>query len=273
MTPNLTKAISALALAGVCAFAQEAQKLETEESNPWKPTIALGVDWAFKDVSEGKVGSEDAIFDVDAHLSLQGFTLGVTATIDSTDINDKKNRAEEYDFYIGYEYTFEDIATIGLKYTYCQIPSHNADDYSEFEFDLNAECFLKPGIAILYDDNDGVWYGNFNISYEKEQLFEACPFLGLKTTAELWWGNGHYVGTTTVGDEDDEKEVYIRNHGCLYSFVTTLELPCKFNDHITFTPYTSASWALNHDVRKDWRDDENNSNMNIFFGLKLDFEF
>ena len=258
--------LSGIILAGVV----QAQEEKKSERPAWLPSLELSLDHASRYISEGNVGNPDPVNKVSL-MAEWGITdnfaihaKGV-AVIDETDACGKEKQVEEWNWILGVSFTTPEIAVIGaldfnIDYIYYRYPSYPEDVApQEYEIDVNAsDLFLSPGFAFVHDFENNVIKANANITYEQalpfisEQLSFECPL-------ELWTGNRRYTGAPRTG--------------ALYSLCLQPTLKYTINENLSISGYALMGWALDSTVRRDWRDDENNNEFNICWGMSLTANF
>ncbi|MBR4613001.1 MAG: hypothetical protein IKO40_09835, partial [Kiritimatiellae bacterium] len=127
-----------IALLSVGVMAQEAVTVEEEEES-WKPSVELSADYSSAYVSKGFVGNPDPILALELNLELKGFYADVWAPFDMSGynrpersgnyINNRRWRAEEIDYVLGYSYTFDKDKLGG---------------FSDLTIDFSWQCYQYP---------------------------------------------------------------------------------------------------------------------------------
>ena len=261
--------LSGILLAGA-AFAQEA---EESERPVLLPALELSLDHSSRYMSEGNVGNPDPIntIDLTAEWGVAdnfAFHVGGTAIVDETDACDNRHNVEEWDWKAGFTFSLADLPGLGtleftcdyIYYNYPRDGAHTHDtDTKEYEIDVNAtELFLSPGLAFVHDFENDVIKANVNVTFEQtltaisEKLAFECPL-------ELWCGNHQYTGCTS--------------HTAFYSLCAQPTLKYEICENVSIGAYVQMGWALDSRVRRDWREDENNSAFNACWGLNLTASF
>jgi hypothetical protein len=263
----------------VSLFAQEAAP--AEDSRPaWLPTLELSLDRSSRYMSEGNVGNPDAIdtlsltlgWDITDNLN---FHIGGVGIYDETDACGNRRNIEEWNWLAGLTYTTPEFDVIGkieinFDYIYYNYPRNKADevtgktlhnhtiDTKEYEIDITAvDLFLSPGIVFVHDFENDVIKANVNVTFE-QKLEKISENLTFECPVELWFGNHQYSGTdnTTV-----------------YSLCVQPSLNYEITENVSVGTYVLMGWALDSDVRRDWKDDENNNAFNVCWGLNLTLSF
>ncbi len=274
---NLKKTVcSALtcALFSTALIAQEAENAEAEEERPvWQPSIEISLDHSSRYMSEGNVGNPDAIntIGLTAEWGLtDNFSLhiGGTAIIDETDACGNDDNVEEWDWLAGFTFTTQEIEGIGkiefnFDYIYYNYPRDGAHDHQtdtkEYEIDITAaDVLLSPGVVFVHDFENDVIKANVNVTYEHTLEFISDK-LTFELPVELWVGNHQYTGSTP--------------HTAFYSVCVNPALNYEISDKVSVGTYVNMGWALDKDVRNDWKDDENNNAFNVCWGLNLTMTF
>jgi len=268
-----------MVLTSVCLFAQEAES--AEDSRPaWLPTLELSLDHSSRYISEGNVGNPDAIdtlsltlgWDITDNLN---FHIGGVGIYDETDACGNRRNIEEWNWLAGLTYTTPEFDAIGkieikLDYIYYNYPRNKADaltgktlhnhtvDTKEYEIDITAvDLFLSPGIVFVHDFENDVIKANVNVTFE-QKLEKISENLTFECPVELWFGNHQYSGT---------------DHTTVYSLCVQPTLNYEITENVSVGTYVLMGWALDSDVRRDWKDDENNNAFNVCWGLNLTLSF
>ena len=287
--------LALFALVGV-AFAQEV----ADESCSWKPDLSLTVDWNSRYVSKGEVINPDPIASVDAYISLCGFYADFWAPFDMTDINrpersgaytnNRKYRAEEVDYVVGYSYTigadklgdFSDL-TIDFNYKYWQYPRATFDDDQLIELGLSLDNVLDSdsafalgfGTSVAYHLNkDYKWWGKVyaDLSYAINEKTK----IGVKNT--WYWGDKRFNRYSIVAEDGDGNEIVIDDSEMNRDAVNAAEL--KFyasydlNDNISLGAFFAGAWAIDHETRAKWDAAQPwNRRQNFWGGVSATFSF
>ena len=265
-------ALSGLMLAGF-VLAEEPQQPEKNDRPAWFPTLELSIDRTSRYMSEGNVGNPDPVDTISLTAEWEitdkfSVHFGGVAIMDETNACDNDKNVEEWDWSAGVTFSLADIPGIGtleftadyIYYNYPRDGAHTHDtDTKEYEIDVNAtELFLSPGIAFVHDFENDVIKANVNVTYEQELAF-ISEKLGFECPVELWFGNHQYTGSTSGTTA--------------YSVCVQPTLTYEINENFSIGAYVQMGWALDSRVRRDWREDENNSAFNVCWGLNLTAKF
>ena len=258
-----------LALSGTAAFAQQGLEL-SGGGNEWRPQVDFTLDWSSRYIDLGEVLNPDPVGQADLCLSLKGFYVGVWTCVDFTDVNGYHNEPEEWNYYLGYEYTFTDVPgveslTIDLGWTYCDCPRDASSDSQEFHLGIQLEdVLLAPTVVVTWDYEDDIWWVEAGVSHEMPLEFISEKLL-FGTALDLVWGNTRWNGGFDKGDDAYKN--------ALATAALTTELTYQLTENISFGPYMIVAWALDHDIREKFRDDSINNACNFVWGIKLNMEF
>ena len=267
-----------MVLTSVCLFAQE--EAPEKERPIWLPSLELSLDRSSRYMSEGNVGNPDAIDTLSLTLEWGitdnlSFHIGGVGIYDETDACGNRRNIEEWNWQAGLTYTtpkYDVIGKIEIKfdYIYYNYPRNKADaltgktlhnhtiDTKEYEIDVTAvDLFLSPGIAFVHDFENDVIKANVNVTFE-QKLEKISENLAFECPVELWFGNHQYSGT---------------DHTTVYSLCVQPSLNYEITENVSVGTYVLMGWALDSDVRRDWKDDENNNAFNVCWGLNLTLSF
>ncbi|MCR4574520.1 MAG: hypothetical protein K5787_12210, partial [Lentisphaeria bacterium] len=231
-------------------------------------------------MSEGNVGNPDAIDTLSLTLEWGitdnlSFHIGGVGIYDETDVCGNRRNIEEWDWLAGLTYTTPKYDVIGkieisFDYIYYNYPRNKADeltgktlhnhtiDTKEYEIDVTAvDLFLSPGIAFVHDFENDVIKANVNVTFE-QKLEKISEKLAFECPVELWFGNHQYSGA---------------DHTTIYSLCVQPTLNYEITENVSVGTYVLMGWALDSDVRRDWKDDENNNAFNVCWGLNLTLSF
>ena len=258
-------ALSGMLLAGT-VMAQE----ETAEENnrpAWLPSLELSLDHTSRYMSEGNVGNPDPIdtLSLTAEWGITdefSFHIGGVAIYDETNACDHDDNVEEWDWLAGVTFNLPGGIEVNIDYIYYNYPwdehKHNVDT-KEYEIDVTAtELFLSPGIVFVHDFENDVIKANVNVTYEQDLSF-ISEKLGFECPVELWVGNHQYTGSTS--------------NTAVYSVCVQPTLNFAITDNLSIGTYLQMGWGIDSRVRRDWKEDENNSAFNICWGLNLTATF
>ena len=259
-------ALTGILLAG-SVMAEEVKEAQDNERPAWLPSLELSLDHTSRYMSEGNVGNPDPIdtLSLTAEWGITdnfAFHIGGVAIYDETNACDHDDNVEEWDWSAGVTFNLPGGIEVTLDYIYYNYPwdehKHNVDT-KEYEIDVNAtELFLNPGIVFVHDFENDVIKANVNVTYEQELAF-ISEKLGFECPVEVWFGNHQYTGSTS--------------NTTAYSVCVQPTLTYEINENFSIGAYVQMGWALDSRVRRDWREDENNSAFNVCWGLNLTANF
>ena len=63
------------------------------------------------------------------------------------------------------------------------------------------------------------------------------------------------------------------DHTTIYRLCVQPTLNYEITENVSVGTYVLMGWALDSDVRRDWKDDENNNAFNVCWGLNLTLSF
>ena len=291
--------LALFALVGV-AFAQEIEV--AEESSSWKPSLSLTLDWQSRYVSKGEIVNPDPIACADLFIELKGLYVDIWAPFDMTDINrpersgaytnNRKYRAEEVDYVVGYSYTigadklgdFSDL-TIDFNYKYWQYPRATFDDDQLIELGVSLDNVLDPdsafalklGTSIAYHLNKNYkWRGQFyaDLSYAINDKIKV----GVKNT--WYWGDKRFNRYQVWGEFEDGESVLLDDSEMNRDAINTAEVRLyaayDVTDNISLGAFFAGAWAIDHERRYLWKangDFENNHQPNFWGGVSVSFNF
>ena len=284
---NFLKGVFAVAaLAGAQIFAQEAAPEVKEEKvcGLIPDEISFSMQYKSRYISDGFVvnpqnmlfGSLDLGWNLTSH---DGLYVGIWGANDLNRYNADSNvkyEPEEFDYYIGYWYEFGDIPgieslTLDLSYTYWDYPSRTqwecvGEQQNTIALDITAGCLLKPGVTINWDPENEKLYFKLHVGYDYE--VEDVKGLSLNTGLSLFIGNGHYVTGKGVLEWKDDMPVDVSDRSAITTLIWDVGINYALNDHISFGPFASLNFAIDHNVREDWKHDANSkSGCNTLWGF------
>ena len=96
--------------------------MESEESG-MAPSISFMTGYYTKNMGEGVISNPERNIQSELEIGMFGFHAGITGIFDLTNATGYRNDFEEFDYSLGYGYTFEDVPCIGalsldLTWTY-----------------------------------------------------------------------------------------------------------------------------------------------------------
>ena len=291
---NFVKSVFAVAaIAGAQVFAQDAvPEVKEEGRSRLIPSMTLNVEYKSRYISDGFVVNPESMifgsFDLGWDISdTNGIYVGIWGANDWNDYNEGTKgdheggvqyEPEEWDYYIGYWHEIGDIPaieslTLDLSYTYWDYPHRThwqcvGEQQNTIALDLTTGCFLKPGVTINWDSENEKIYCKFHVKYEKD--IEDIKGLSFSTGLDLFWGNSHYVNAKGVkkswvpaynedGDRDGYEDKPVGG-AALTTLVWSAGFSYAVNDHFSFGPFASLSFALDHNVRDSWKSDHKSAN-------------
>ena len=281
----LKGAFAVAALAGAQIFAQEAvPEVETKEKSMLIPSVTLSLDYKSRYISDGFVVNPQNMLFGSIDLGWEfgdfgGLYVGIWGANDLNRYNADSNvkyEPEEFDYYIGYWYEFGDIPaieslTLDLSYTYWDYPSRThwegkGEQQNTIALDITAGCFLKPGVTINWDPENEKLYFKLHVGYSYD--IQDVKGLSFNTGLAMFVGNGHYVTGKGVLEWDDGFPVGVADRSAITTVIWDVSLNYALNDYISFGPFASLNFAVDHNVREDWKHDDNSkSGCNTLWGF------
>lgn len=292
MKKLLTSIMAVVALAGIQAFAQEEEQTllgslrESTKCNLVPSSISLSFDYKSRYLSDGCVvnpqnmlfGSVDASWDFSDN---DGLYIGIWGANDLNRYNHDskvKYEFEEFDYYIGYWYSFGENfpLTLDLSYTYWDYPSRTqwegiGEQQNTIALDATFDVFLKPGITVSWDPENEKIYGKIHAFFGKT-FEDVCKDLEFGTGLDLFWGNGQYCSAKFIdvdGTDDIDKETFT-------TLIWTVKATYAVTDKISFGPFAQLAWALDHECRDSWKTEGNanaKSGCNTCWGVSASIKF
>ena len=293
--------LSCLIGLSLCAWAEESAPVAAEEEDGWKPSLVLSTDWSTSYVSKGFVSNPDPILALELRAELKGAYVDIWSPFDMSSynsprrsgsyLNDRKWRAEEIDYIIGYAYTFDkellggfSDLTVDFSWQYYQYPRYRegvgeVDEDGEItivrlsHFKEMPLCLtlsldnvlvsftgedsphsLSLSNNLYYDLAQYYWYTETGISYG----YQFNEKLSGSLTNTWYWGDHKY--------NDWGKQA-------MKGMDLVAELDYAICEHVTVGAYIGMSWAANSRERRVWKDDENNNRTNWWGGVKCAYAF
>ena len=267
------------------ATEEAAPALETEETCDWRPFVSLSADWATKYMCDGKVVNPNAMVFLDAFVELKGFYVDLWAAMDMSHYNrpdggsfsyknDRQYRAEEIDYVIGYNHTFDifDFSPVkfDIAYKYFQYPRAYFDHDEPLDTtialtnilqsfqDEDAKDALSIGVTWRYDLN---WYTNyfwFDTTYSR-QLTDK---LSASISGKLYWGT-----------KSKMRAVYGLNRDVISSFQLKGALNYALTENVSVGAWVDCGWAVDHEIRDAWKASDINNEENFRTGVNVSFCF
>ncbi|MBQ4480674.1 MAG: hypothetical protein II943_08555 [Victivallales bacterium] len=289
-----------VAVLSVGLTAQEAVTVDEEEGG-WKPSLELSADYSSVYISKGNVSNPDPILTLDAKIGLKGFYVDVTSMFDMSGYNspersgsytnNRKWRAEEIDYVLGYAYTFDkellggfSDLTVDFSWQYYQYPRFREEQGEEDEdgeiegshlshFKEMPLCLtlsldnvlasfteadsphkLSLSNNLYYDLAQYYWYTETSVGYE----YKISEKLAASLTNTWYWGDGKFNGWGKQAMKATD---------------LVAELAYDICDNVTLGAYVGVAWATNSHERQEWKDDANNNRTNWWGGVKCTFAF
>ena len=241
--------------------------VETQEESTM-PTLSATVTYASAYMFHGLIFNSGNVLQPDISIAWKGFYAGVWANWDFMDDNGTQNNDfEEWDYYAGYGYTFADVPALGAlsleaTYTYYDYPSFSDSDTQEISLAATLDdVLLQPSVTVGWDFENDLFWASIGGSHSVA-LVAISDKLSLDMEGELYWANTKYNDY---------------NYGVAKNALTAIQFTAGLNyavcDYCSFGPFMICSWALDHDLREVWKDDEMNSAFNVLWGFALSAEF
>ena len=274
----------ALLCAGLMVSAQEQAPAIEAENEVKVPGVALTLGWDSKYVSKGIVFNDDPVANFDACIDYYGFYLDVWGQYDMTSANDgsfptlrnpfyrnnRRYRAEEIDYRLGYAYTFDtDFSPISLDayWVYYQYPEAwwSADGKeTECGVSLTLDNVLdkegKAGLALGTEVSYSLYQHLAQDSYFFGKVFGDLSFAVCdKTTAGV-------VTTIYWNSHKCRAKYYDRSGFAVPNIEVKPYVSVAFNDYISAKAYVAGTWAIEHSTRMAWKyDDIRNKHEGIYW--------
>lgn len=256
-----------------------------------RPSLSLTLDWASKYVYNGQVFNNQAVMLGDLCLEFQGLYVGTWGAYNLTHFqsrngfvgeekgfydSERKWRFEEVNYYVGYYYTFDDVAglgpmTVDFSWTYFHYPTVTECNSADLQLSASLDELYKTDrqcvsskITASHDYKlEETWVclgGAYAVALDDDAKFE------LVLNGDVYWGDTKYMRN------------WFATNGNGLSFATVgVSLNVNVCEHFVITPYVNAACALDGRVR-DWtrKDDEYgriNGRRNYWGGLKANLYF
>ena len=272
--------------AGLMVSAQEQAPAIEGQDDVVKPGVALTLAWDSKYVSKGKILNEDPVASFDACIDYYGFYLDVWGQYDMTSRNDgsirssgrirndwyrnnRRYRAEEIDYRLGYAKSFDtDISPISLDayWVYFQYPQtvHTADGKeTECGISLTLDNLLdkegKAALALgtelsysLYNEHengeDSYFFGKVFADYSVALCEKATA--GVKTT--IYW-RSHKARRAAYRGYDEDGRYHKASGFAIPNVEVQPYVKYAFNDYISAKAYVAGTWAVEQTTRAVWK--------------------
>ena len=277
-----------LAMAGICAYAQDAAKAESSvvpEEKEW--SVSLSLTYANKYMTDGIVWTDGDMLFPDLTVSYKGFYAGIWGAMDLNSQNDqslnpnhgnfgnvKKGNFEEIDFYFGYEKTIEDLdainsLTVRAQWAYYKYPQRfgawfgntfyrQSDGTTQkVTIDLTTGLFLNPGVQLDWTYEEKGWLLTFHASHSMP-LATITEKLTFDNSFKLLAGN---------------RKALISGRKGISSFIWTPALNYQCCDNVSFGPFANLIWHLDNCVREAAADDYRNHKFETVLGFAVNANF
>ena len=121
-------------------------------------------------------------------------------------------------------------------------------------------------MTINWDPENEKLYFKLHVGYSYD--IEDVKGLSFNTGLAMFVGNGHYVTGKGVLDWDDGFPVGVADRSAITTVIWDVSLNYALNDYISFGPFASLNFAVDHNVREDWKHDDNSkSGCNTLWGF------
>jgi hypothetical protein len=156
-----------------------------------------------KYVWRGMNNTNDWVLQPSLEVGVLGFTLGVWANMDLTDVNKESGEFKELDYTLGYSLGLA-IVELGAGFVFYDYPEHARDRTSEFFLSGKANVLLSPSLSV-YQDIDkykgAYWVASVGHG------FKVGESVNLDLTGGLGLGSknfisGYYAGQMSVPNTD-----------------------------------------------------------------------
>lgn len=240
--------------------------MEFEESG-MAPSISFMTGYYTRNMGEGVISNPERNIQSELEIGMFGFHAGITGIFDLTNATGYRNDFEEFDYSLGYGYTFEDVPCIGalsldLTWTYYDINRASSDDYQEIALGISLDdLFLAPSLTINHDYENGTWWAEAAVSHSYALSF-ISEDLSWDNSLFVYFGNSNWVEGSTG----------YRRAG-LSNAVLATGLSYAVSENITIGFEADFSFALDSNVRNAMRADENNNRNNICLAFTIGMEF
>ncbi len=284
---------SILALVGLVG-AQSSTAPIVPPQDSFVPALMLKLDWSTKYVDRGVVRNDKPVTFGTLELEVEGLYIGVWGVYDWTHAHDRNNgrkgdgdfgmydserkyRFEEYNYYAGYYYTFDDVAglgplTVDARWTYLYYPTA-AHKYNSAEIQLSIsldEIYKteRQGVATkltaVYDyDLEETWMalaGAYSLILDEEAKCE------LVLNADLIWGDAAYLRNFVDWNGKTEGNAFT-------NAILGATLNFRVAENFVISPYLNLSYALDGRVRDAMRADKYNNRQAFWSGIKASVAF
>ena len=269
------------------AFAQDAEVVvEENKKDAWIPGISLSVDWASRYMSDGVVVNPDPCAFLDASASWDfGLYLEVWAAMDLNHFNqpdhgsysyknNRRGRAEEIDYVIGYSYTTDKIfdfsdVTFDLSWKYFQYPRAFFGHDNPFDTTISLDNLfknnenlqdhsLKVAATWRYDLEHYTNYGWLEVAY------------GYNFTEKL---SGGVSTKVFYCGQQKAKNSFGVHHDCFSTLEVKTSLGYAITDNLSASTFVDCGWGLEKGCRDTMKDSYCNNALNIRYGAGMSYSF
>ena len=263
----------ALICAGLVVSAQEQAPAIEAQDDVVKPGVALTLGWDSKYVSKGVVFNGDPVANFDACIDYYGFYLDVwgqydmTSYLDGARRNNRRYKAEEVDYRLGYAKTFDaDFSPISLDayWVYYQYPQtwRTADGKeTECGVSLTLDNVLdkegKAGLALGTELSYSLYVHQGDDSYFFGKVFGDLSFavcdnttIGVLTT--VYW-RSHKARVASYRGFDMDWRYHKASGFAIPNVEVKPYVSVAFNDYISAKAYVAGTWAVESTTRAMWK--------------------
>lgn len=208
------------------------------------PALALGplgLDAALplqsKYIWRGMNQSNDYVLQPSLDVGVFGFTFGVWANMDLTDINDLSGDFTEIDYKLAYQLGLPFIE-LGAGFLFYDYPAHDRDNTSEFYLSAKTSVILSPSLALFQDIDKykgAYWLATIAHGF---QLGESSK---LDMTAGLGLGSENFIKGYYPMDPDLPWNPEFSNGASITDFYIDLRIPFHPIPFLTIAP--NVTWT------------------------------
>ena len=286
---KLTAFLMTLAMvATMSVFAQDAEVAveENKEKDAWIPGISLSAEWASRYMCDGAIVNPDPCAFLDATASWDcGLYLDVWAAMDLNHFNqpdhgsysyknNRRGRAEEIDYVIGYSYTAKNLldfseVTFNLAWKYFQYPRAYFRHDNPFDTTISLDNVLK-NFENLQDHSlklAATWRYDLE-HYTNYGWLEAV--YGYTFNEKL---KGELSTKVFYCGQQKAKNSYGVKHDCFSSLEVTASLSYAITKQLSANTFIDGGWALEDGVRDVWKASSVSNAFNVRYGVGLGYKF
>jgi hypothetical protein len=156
-----------------------------------------------KYVWRGMNNTNDWVLQPSVEVGVLGFSLGVWANMDLTDVNKENGKFREFDYTLGYSLGLA-VIELGAGFLYYDYPKHERDNTTEFYLSGKAHILLSPSLTVYQDiDKYKGAYWEASVGHG----FKVGESVNLDLTGGLGLGSkdfisGYYAGQLSITDSD-----------------------------------------------------------------------